>query len=354
MATQRPLSDTPHDRPMPRTALLTRTPPGGAGVDLDALLNGYRRSRVLFAALELELFEYTCAPRSGAEIEHRLGLHRRATRPFLDALVGLELLDRQDGPRDVYHNTATTNRHLVSSSAWYLGADLLAGGRRSYRHWNWLTEALRSGEPQNELADGIDGTQRSDPQGCRRAVTFERFAELIDLGTRWWSVVATDADLAVPLARAHPNSIGQVLTTRAAAPGVRGQLVLAGLDDRVAVAECDVFIDTIAPSEVYLVDSLRDYTPTERERLLERVRCALARDGVLVVVDDVIDDERRLNPPALLSSLDALIEGSACLGYTASEFDAWCRVAGFAGTEIAPIAGAASAAIAYTNQGDIS
>ena len=124
--------------------------------------------------------------------------------------------------------------------------------------------------------------------------------------------------------------------------------MLAGLDGRVSVAVCDGFTDALPPTDVCIADSLRDNTAAERERLLDHVRSTLATDGALVVVDDVIDDERRLNAPALLSCLDAVIEGSACLGYTGSDFDRWCRAAGFASTEIAPIAGAASAAIAYT------
>lgn len=336
------------------TILTTPSGPSSASaapnVDLDAIASGYRRSRVLFAAIELGVFEFTCERRTVAEIERRMGLHPRASHEFLDALVGLELLVRTPGPGgDVYENSPSTNRHLVSSSPQFFGVDLLERGRRSYCHWHWLTDALRTGEPQNEVADGLDGAPGPDPEYCRRGVTFEQFAASISLAeSSWWSVVAVDASLAVPLAIAHPSTMGTVVTTSSAAPGVRAQLVLAGLDDRVSVAECDLFADVLPPTDICVVDGLRDYTTTEREMLLTRVRSALAPDGALVVVDDVIDDERRLNAPALLSALDAVVEGSACLGYTASDFDAWCRDAGFVGTEIAPIAGAASAAIAYT------
>lgn len=343
---------------MSNATLIPTTAREADTVDLDGIIGGFRRSRVLFTAVELGLFDVTTAPRSGRDIIHRLGLDPRAGRPFLDALVALGLLTRtsalESDDHDLYENGATTNRYLVTSSAQFLGTDLLTRSRRSYCHWNWLTEALRTGEPQNEIADGLDGARPVDPERCRREVTIERFAELIDLRRRRWSTIALDASLAVSLAHAHPDSVGNVVTSSAAAPGVRAQLVLAGLDERVSVAECDVFTDAVPPTEVCVIDGLSDYTAAERSRLLARVRSAIATDGVLVVVDDVIDDERRLNTPALLSSLDAVIEGAACLGYTASELDGWCRAAGFAGTEIAPIAGAASAAIAYTNQEDMS
>ena len=204
-----------------------------------------------------------------------------------------------------------------------------------------MTEALRTGEPQAEpTATLLDGAVRPDPDRCRRSVVFDRFAELTDLPAgSWWSVIATDTALAVPLALAHPTTVGNIVTTAAAAPAVRAQLVLAGLDGRVGVAECDVFDDQLPPTAVYMVDGLRDYSATERERLLGRVRSAMPNGGALIVVDDVIDDDRRVNGPALLSALDAVVEGAATLGYTASDFDGWCRAPGFAGTEIAPLTG---------------
>lgn len=340
----------PHE-PIPQTPS-DATVTAATDVDVADLVGGYRRSRVVLAAVELGVFESTREPRPLTEIERRLGLHPRAARLFLDALVALELIDRSDGDSpadDLYENSQSANRLLVSSSPQFLGDDLIERSRRSYCHWNWLTEALRTGESQVEVGDGYDGAADPDPESCRRGPVFERFATMIDLPEQsWWAVIAVDAALAVTLARAHPTTMGTVVTSPAAAPSVRAHIVLAGLDERVSVAECDVFTDPLPPVGVCVVDALRDYSPIERDRLLGRVRSSLAARGTLVVVDDVIDDERRLNAPALLSALGAVVEGRTCLGYTAAEFDSWCRSAGFTSTEVTPIAGAASAAIAYT------
>lgn len=329
------------------------TDPDPAPVDLDDLAGSYRRSRVLLAALELGVFEFTRVPRSAADVERHAGLHPRSARLFLDALVGLEVLTSSaDGQ---YENSATTERYLVSSSNRFVGGDLLERSQRSYCSWYRLAEALRTGEPQVEPpATLLGGAAPPEPSHCRRSVVFDRFAELIELPEgSWWSVIATDTALAVTLANAHPTTIGNVVTTAAAAPAVRAQLVLAGLERRVAVAECDVFEDRLPPTALSIVDSVRRYSATERERLLDRVRTAMPNGGSLVVIDDVIDDDRRVHAPALLSALEAVVEGAPTAGYTASDFDRWCRAAGFAGTEIAPLTGAASAAVAYTNQEDL-
>ena len=49
----------------------------------------------------------------------------------------------------------------------------------------------------------------------------------------------------------------------------------------------------------------------------------------------------------LLMSLNMLIELHDGFDYTGSQFDHWARTAGFARTEIRPLAGPTSAAIAY-------
>lgn len=71
--------------------------------------------------------------------------------------------------------------------------------------------------------------------------------------------------------------------------------------------------------------------------------------GVLIAIENVIDDERRQNAFGLLMSLNMLIEFGAEGGfdYTGAQYDAWCRGAGFARTEVMPLMGPTSAAIAY-------
>jgi hypothetical protein len=46
-------------------------------------------------------------------------------------------------------------------------------------------------------------------------------------------------------------------------------------------------------------------------------------------------------------SLNMLIETSGGSDYTGAQFDKWCMAAGFTRTEIVPLAGPTSAAIAY-------
>ena len=65
------------------------------------------------------------------------------------------------------------------------------------------------------------------------------------------------------------------------------------------------------------------------------------------MVENLIDDARRENAFGLMMSLNMLIEFGDAFDYTGADFAGWCRDTGFSDVEILPLAGPASAGIAY-------
>jgi hypothetical protein len=64
--------------------------------------------------------------------------------------------------------------------------------------------------------------------------------------------------------------------------------------------------------------------------LVAKAHAALPRDGVLIVYDRRIDDDRRENAAGLLMSLNMLIETPGGFDYTGADCIGWLREAGFA------------------------
>jgi Dimerisation domain len=114
---------------------------------------GFFASKTLLSAVELGLFtELAKQPMTAAELGQRLGLHPRAVPDFPDALVALKLLQRQgDGPNGTYRNTPEGAAFLDRNSPNYIGGILEMANARLYRFWSDLTEALKTGAPQNEI-----------------------------------------------------------------------------------------------------------------------------------------------------------------------------------------------------------
>jgi hypothetical protein len=76
------------------------------------------------------------------------------------------MLEREDG---VYRNTADTDFFLDRAKPSYMGGMLEMCNVRLYGFWGSLTEALRTGEPQNEAKEGrhFFGALYAEPQRLR-------------------------------------------------------------------------------------------------------------------------------------------------------------------------------------------
>src|SRR4029453_1408343 len=111
-------------------------------------------SKTLLSAIELDVFGALAkGPCHGTTLAGELGLHERSARDFLDALVALGMLDR-DGDED--RNTPATDLFLDRAKPSYVGGLLEMANARLYPFWGSLTEALRTGEMQNEGKGGGD------------------------------------------------------------------------------------------------------------------------------------------------------------------------------------------------------
>jgi hypothetical protein len=113
---------------------------------------GFWGSKTLLSAVELGLFtELAKGPLDAKTLAERFMLHPRSARDFLDALVALGMLKR-DGDR--YANTPDTDIFLDREKHSYVGGVLEMANARLYPFWGSLTEALRTGQPQNEGKGG--------------------------------------------------------------------------------------------------------------------------------------------------------------------------------------------------------
>jgi len=119
---------------------------------------GFWASKTLLSAVELGLFSILAdAPADLPTLQKKLTLHQRSARDFLDALVALKLLERENG---IHSNTADTDLFLDRAKPSYIGGLLEMANARLYGFWGSLTEALRTGELQNESRGGGEDVLR--------------------------------------------------------------------------------------------------------------------------------------------------------------------------------------------------
>lgn len=325
---------------------------------------GFFASKTLLSAVELELFTVLGdRALTGTEIAERLELHERSRYDFLDALVALGLLDRDgSGPDARYRNTPDTAIFLDKASPAYLGGILEMANARLYGFWGSLTEALHNGQPQNEIKSGAPGLFEgvyADPERLEifldgmhgiQIGPFTALCSTLDLSAynRFCDIGGASGSLSAMVATANPHLTGVSFDLAPVAPVAEKNLARLGVSDRVSAAIGDFFTDPFPPADVYFMGNiLHDWDETQKQALISKAYEGLPPGGILVAVENVIDDDRRVNAFGLLMSLNMLIELPGGFDYTGAQFDGWARAAGFARTEIRHLVGPTSAAIAY-------
>jgi hypothetical protein len=119
---------------------------------IEHLSFGFMASKVLFSAIEVGLFtELAKGPLDAGEIQKLCGLHPRGIRDFLDTLVALGMLEHRG---EIYSNSLETDFYLDRAKPTYIGNYVEINSLREYRVFDKLSEALRTGEPQNEIKSG--------------------------------------------------------------------------------------------------------------------------------------------------------------------------------------------------------
>ena len=312
---------------------------------------GYWSSRTLLSAVEMGLFtELERRPGTLDDIQGRMGLHPRAARDFLDALVALGFLKRVDG---VYSNTPSTALYLDKRKPSYIGGVLEMSSHRLYRFWSDLTMALRTGAPQNESKGGgaTFAALYADPARLREflaAMTgVSRGANLAIAGKFPWSkyrsfvdVGTAQGDLAVQVAAAHPHLRGIGFDLAEVGPVFEDYIDEHGLSDRVGFTAGDFFADPIPSADVIMMGHiLHDWNLDEKRLLIRKAWEALPEGGALIVYDAIIDDERSKNAFGLLMSLNMLIETNGGFDYSGSDCIAWMKGAGFKAADVEHLVG---------------
>ncbi len=324
---------------------------------------GFWASKTLLSAVELDLFTRVAdRPRPLAELEVELGLHARASRDFLDSLVALKLLARSgEGPEARYSNVPDAAVFLDSRSPAYVGGMLRMANDRLYGMWGDLTDAIRTGLPQNEIKHSGKPVFEAIYEDPGRLEQFLRamagismgpslaLAEKYDFSRHRTMVDAGGAMgvLSMCVAKRHPHLALTTVDLPPVEPIARKAIAAAGLDDRVKTASLDFFAEPLPTADVITMGHvLHDWDESQKVHLIRRAHDALPPGGAFIAIDSIIDDGRCENAFGLLMSLNMLIETPGGFDYSGADFARWCRQVGFSEVQVIHLAGPASAGIA--------
>jgi O-methyltransferase domain/Dimerisation domain len=336
-----------------RTSVRQETGPAAAPDKILQLGLGFWGSKTLLSAVELGIFTLLAkGPQQGHELARTLGLHPRSVSDFLDALVALGMLNRENGH---YSNTREANLFLDKTKPTYIGGILEMANARLYHHWGSLTEGLRTGRPQNESkgsdSDNTFDALYADPMRLRtflQAMTgislgpakaiaqkfpWNKYDTFVDVGT-------AQGGLPTQIALEHEHVTGKGFDLPAVQAIFEEYVHSFGLQPRLSFHAGNFFEDLLPEADVLVMGHiLHDWNLEEKQMLLSKAAKALPKSGALVVYDAVIDDDRRKNAFGLLASLNMLIETPGGFDYTGADCCGWMKKVGFRETYVEHLVG---------------
>jgi hypothetical protein len=313
---------------------------------------GFWPSKVLLSAVEMELFtDLAKGPQTLDSIQGRIGLHPRASRDFLDTLVALGFLIRSGGQ---YSNTAATDLYLDKHKPSYLGGILEMANHRLYGFWGHLTEALRTGLPQNEVRGGgmplfeglyadparlkqflasMTGISHGGNIAIAKKFPWVKYKTFADAG-------AAQGDLAVQIALANPHLTGIGFDLPEVGPIFEEYVEHNGLAGRVLFVPGSFFDQALPKADVILMGHiLHDWGIDDKRMLIRKAYEALPEGGAFIVYEAIIDDDRSKNAFGLMMSLNMLVETPAGFDYTGADCQGWMKEAGFRETRVEHLVG---------------
>ncbi|HVE41154.1 MAG TPA: class I SAM-dependent methyltransferase [Planctomycetota bacterium] len=284
-------------------------------------LDGFRRSKTMFAALELGVFERLGrGPARAEDLSHELGLHADATERLLDACVGLGLLEKKDG---AYSNHTSASTYLVRSSPQALVGYLDYSNRVGYKLWGDLETAIRKGTHLWETTYGLKGnifdhffktedSKRDFLLGMHgmgmlssplvvRAFDLGRFKHLVDLG-------GATGHLALEACRRYPKLKATVFDLPPVVASAREFLATVPDGSRVELVAGDFFADPLPEADLFALGRiLHDWSPEKVRTLLRKICDRLSSGGALLIAERLLNADKTGPLSGQLQSLNMLV-----------------------------------------------
>lgn len=310
------------------------------------LVEAFRRSKVLFAAVSLGVFDaLVTVPKSAAELAAELHADGDALERLLDACVNLQLLDRHE---EKYANSEATSYYLCRNSPkritgyvsysnsvlWKLWANLEDAVREGTHRWKqsfgWegpiFSHFLRTEDAKHEFLMGMHGYGIMSSPQVAAAFDLGQFRCLADVG-------GATGHLAIAACERYQQLQAIVFDLPEAIPLAQEIVRASSANGRIRFASGDFFADPLPEADLFALGRiLHDWTEAKIGRLLQRIYERLPSGGAILLAEKLLREDKTGPRWALLQSLNMLTctEGKE---RTLSEYETLLKHAGF--TEVA-------------------
>jgi predicted O-methyltransferase YrrM len=333
-------------------------------------VTGFWASKALMAAVELELFTKLSGGKQMTlkELQQALEMEARPTDIFASALASLGLLQvtKKEGSERLFSNSPVSEMFLDKSKASYMGEIITMFDKRLYKAWDKLVESLKSNKPVN-AADGGGAESIFDQAKSKQAIEeIHRFTHAmhgVSIGPaiqlpkvydfskhrRMMDIGGGSGVYAIQVVKANPNMTATILDLEPVCQVAEQYIKIHDLQDKVKTKPLDFFKEDIPTGYdvAFLSLIVHDYSEEKGIALLKKIYNSLANDGVVIISDWLLNDDKTGPAASALMGLNMIIETYGGKNYSYAEIADMLKQAGFKITEKRPLAGPAEIVIGY-------
>jgi SAM-dependent methyltransferase len=300
---------------------------------------GYAAPLMIEAAVRIGVFDVLGqGPRTVEEVSTATGASMRGLRALMNALVGLDLLLKDDAQR--YLLAAESAAFLVQGSPAFLGDFFCLASGHLIPRWLRLTQCVRTGRPEeavNEEKAGVPFFQELTtailPLGMPAADALaEAMAPTATAQTfRVLDLAAGAGVWGIALARRLPCARVTALDWAGVMPVTRRTVDRFGLASRFEFVEADLMEATYGNGyQLAVFGHILHSEGEERSRsLLRKAYDALDPGGRVAIAEWLVDEGRRGPPHCLIFAVSMLVATTHGDTFSFDEIAAWLRDAGF-------------------------
>ncbi|MCW9097624.1 MAG: acetylserotonin O-methyltransferase [Ignavibacteriaceae bacterium] len=295
--------------------------------DIRELANSFRVSRVLLSAFELKIFSVLDKHMmTSEEVSTKIDADPRATDRLMNALCGMGILKKV---KRKFYNSDLSSKYLVEGKPEFMGN--LYHTNHLWNTWSYLTDSVKKGssfkgdQNKKEKTNWVEAFigamhYRGVNQGkiLSMMIDFSNVRKMIDVG-------GGSAAFSIEIVKKNPSIKATVLDLPHVVPLTKKYVEEAGLSDNFNFIEGDYLTKDFEDNyDLILLSAIVHINSYEQNKMLiNKCADALNKNGMIIISDFVMNDDRTQPVHGALFSINMLVGTASGDTYTEGEMKEW-------------------------------
>lgn len=305
--------------------------------DIRELANAFRESRALLTSIELKIYSVLDKHMmTSDEVSKKINSDTRATDRLMNALCAMGLLKKVHGK---FYNSDLSAKYLVEGKPDFMGN--LYHSNNLWNNWSDLTESVKKGSSvfnnkinsdKNEWVKSFIGAMhyRGVSQGKILAMMIDltKVKSMLDVG-------GGSAAFSMEIVKRNPSIKAVVIDLPVVIPLTKKYVSESGLADNFDFIEGDYLTTDFKNNyDLILLSAVVHINNYDQNKLLiKKCADALNVNGMIVINDFIMNDDRTQPAHGALFSLNMLVGTENGDTYTEKEIREWFESAGLSKIE---------------------